>query len=240
MSPYIKSCAALLIAAALLPATVSAQRTDPAFSDPIDYGHALGAKLGTSGPGFEYMFSRSDLPMYGLRANLNYGQYTRTRTVSDVLYRGTMEFRSLMLLADAHPYRNGFRMSAGLAFNDNTFRASGRPKLDTFNLNGSTYPADSVESLNGEVYAAPLSPYFGVGWGAAPSGRGKFFYSFDFGLMYQRTDVRLSAACTPSFPAAECARLQADLRAEEADFRRDLIKYGRWYPILTFGAGYRF
>jgi hypothetical protein len=232
--------AALVCAVVLLSSSALAQRTDPAFSDPIDHGHALGGKLGTSGPGIEYSYSRSDLPMYGLRANLNYGQYSRSRTVSDVLYRGTIEFRSLMLLADAHPYRNGFRMSAGLMFNDNTFRASGRPKLDTFNLNGSTYPATAVESLNGEVYAAPLSPYFGVGWGSAPSARGKFFYSFDFGLLYQRTDVRLSAACAPSYPAAECARLQADLLDEEVEIRRDLIRYGRWYPILTFGAGYRF
>jgi hypothetical protein len=240
MSPSITLHSALIVAATLLPLSASAQRTDPAFSDPIDHSHALSGKLGTSGPGFEYSYSRSDLPMYGLRANLNYGQYSRSRTVSDVLYRGTLEFRSIMLLADAHPYRNGFRMSAGLVFNDNRFRATGQPKLDTFNLNGSTYPATAVESLDGEVYAAPLSPYFGVGWGSAPGARGKFFYSFDFGLMYQRADVRLSAACTPSFPAAECARLQADLLAEEVDFRSDLIKYGRWYPILTFGAGYRF
>lgn len=240
MSSLSPICAALMLAAMLLPSPTWAQRTDPAFSDPIDFSHALGGKLGTTGPGVEYSFSRSDLPQYGLRANLNYGQYTRSRTVSDVLYRGTMEFRSLMLLADAHPYRNGFRMSAGLVFNDNKFRAAGQPKLDTFNLNGSTYPATSVESLNGEIYTAPLSPYFGVGWGAAPSARRNFFYSFDFGLMYQRADIRLSAACTPSFPAAECARLQADLLAEEVDFRRDLIKYGRWYPVLTFGAGYRF
>lgn len=226
--PVAQGAAALLLSGlGLLPLHASAQ------------SHALGAKVGTSGPGIEYSYSSGVLPKYGLRANLNFGSYSRTHTVSSVEYRGSLNFRSLMLFADAHPFLNGFRLSAGLMLNNNKFSATGRPVAATFNVNGVTYPATAVDSVNGDLRFEPASPYFGIGWGAAPTGSSKYFFSFDFGVMYHRPDVRLNAACGATFPAAECTRLQSDLRAQEADFRRDLLEF-RVYPILTFGAGYRF
>lgn len=223
------ACAApLLLAAITLHATPAAAQS-----------YALGGKVGTSGPGVEFSYSSALLPKYGLRANLNFGTYSRWHTVSSVRYRGTAEFRSLMLLADAHPFPNGFRLSAGLMLNDNRIAAVGRPTGATITINGVIYPADAVDNVSGEIFFQPLSPYFGLGWGAAPAGRAGIFYSFDFGVIYQRPDIRLNALCGPSLPAAECTRLQGDLTAQEAKFRRDLFE-GRMYPILTFGAGYRF
>jgi len=204
-----------------------------------EHRHALGGKVGTTGIGFEYSYSNEVLPMYGLRANMNFGSYSRNDTRSGILYEGTAKFSSLMLLADAHPYRNGFRLSAGLMVNRNTGEATGRPVEATFRINGVTYPASAAENVGGELRFQWPSPYFGVGWGAPPTGRATLFYSFDLGVIYQRSSLALSATCGPSLPAAECARLQSDLRAQEAKFRKDLIGY-RLYPILTFGVGYRF
>jgi hypothetical protein len=65
------------------------------------------------------------------------------------------------------------------------------------------------------------------------------YFSFDLGVAYQRSDVSLNVVCGATFPAAECARLQSDVRAQEAQFREDLVDY-RLYPILTFGFGYHF
>lgn len=227
--PFVAACAASLLLAGfvLCPPPATAQ------------SYAFGGKVGTTGPGVEFSYSSALLPKYGLRANLNFGTYSRSHTVSSVRYRGTAEFRSLMLLADAHPFPNGFRLSAGLMFNDNRIAAVGRPTGTTITINDVIYPADAVDNVNGEIFFEPLSPYFGLGWGAAPAGRAGLFFSFDFGVIYQRPDIRLNALCGPSLPAAECTRLQSDLTAQEAKFRRDLFE-GRMYPILTFGAGYRF
>lgn len=226
---------ALAIAMLLLLAAAQARAQDD-----FEHRHALGGKIGTTGLGFEYSYAWSEFPQFGLRANVNAGSYTREVTRREVRYDGKANFRSLMLLADAHPFRNGFRLSGGLAWNRNVLEATGRPIGATISINDVSYPADTVSEVGGEIKNEPLSPYFGIGWGAAPGARSKAFFSVDFGIMYQRPDVRLRATCGASASAALCAQLQTDLLAQEREFRADLIKYGRWWPVLTIGGGYRF
>lgn len=231
-----KHCArgALLLAAlALLPTA----RAESLYDDDFQHRHALGAKVGTVGPGLEYTYSYTEFPQFGFRANLNYGTYSRRKTEGNIGYYGRAEFNSLMLLADAHPFRNGFRITAGVMFNDNRVVASGTPVGDPVRFRNVDYPAAGVDNVRGEVSVQPVAPYFGFGWGVAPSVRGKIYWSFDLGVMYQRPDVTLDTTCRAP---ANCAQLVADLRAEERELRADLIKYGRMYPILTFGVGYRF
>lgn len=199
----------------------------------------MGAKLGTSGLGLEYSYAHAAYPKYGLRANLNTGTYSRTEKWNGVEVEGDLKFSSLMLLADAHPFANGFRLSGGLMVNNNKVEGSGRPVDPTFSINGVTYPASALDRIDGELRFQYPSPYFGVGWGAAPTGTAGLFFSFDFGVLYQRADVTLNARCGPTLAAADCARLQADARAQAAKFRADAVGY-RMFPILTFGFGYKF
>lgn len=199
--------------------------------------HAGGVKVGTTGIGAEYSYAF--LPRYGVRANLNFGSYERTETVSGFEAVGKVGFRSLMLLADAHPYRNGFRLSAGLMFNRNRPEAVARPIDPVVRINGRDYPAAAVDNVSGEVTFQKLSPYFGVGWGAAPLAGPGPFISFDFGVLYQRPQGSLSAVCGPAATAQDCASLQRDAQAQERTLNEDLRDIKMW-PVLTLGVGYRF
>ncbi len=199
--------------------------------------HAGGLKVGTTGIGAEYSYAF--LPKYGVRANLNFGSYERTETVSGFEAVGKVGFRSLMLLADAHPYRNGFRLSAGLMLNRNRPEAVARPIDPVVRINGRDYPAAAVDNVSGEVKFQSLSPYFGVGWGAAPLAGAGPFISFDFGVLYQRPQGSLSVVCGPAATADDCARLQADVKAQERTLNEDLRDIKMW-PVLTLGVGYRF
>lgn len=210
-----------------------------ATAEPSGHRHALGGKIGSTGLGVEYSYNLTDFPKYGLRASVNFGSYSRSETRAGFLFDGKAKFNSLMLLADAHPYSNGFRLSGGLLVNFNRLIADGRPVADTVEINDVTYPASSVQSAGGEVTFRWPSPYFGIGWGASPTGSPGVFFSFDLGVAYQRADIGLDVRCGATLPAAECARLQSDVRAQEAAFRNDLVDY-RLYPILTFGVGYQF
>jgi hypothetical protein len=200
-------------------------------------GHAGGAKIGTTGIGLEY--SLSLLPQYGARATLSLGSYKRNETISGFEADGKIGFRSLMLLADAHPYRNGFRLSVGLMINGNTAEATARPFDPVVSINGRDYPAAAVDRVQGKVTFQRLSPYFGVGWGAAPLAGPGPFVSFDLGVMYQRPSGTLSVTCGPAASALECSRLQADVAAEQRDLNEDLVDVKMW-PVLTLGFGYRF
>lgn len=199
--------------------------------------HGVGAKLGTTGLGAEYSYSL--LPKYGVRANLNFGSYERTETLSGFDVSGKIGFRSLLLLADAHPYGNGFRLSAGMMFNDNKPQATGRPRDPVVRVNGRDYPSAVVDSVSGEVRFERLSPYFGVGWGSAPARAAGLFFSFDFGVLYQRPRGSMSVVCGPAASAADCAQLQADVAEQERSLNDDLRDI-KMYPVLTFGLGYRF
>lgn len=200
-------------------------------------GHAGGAKIGTTGIGLEY--SLSLLPQYGARATLNLGSYKRNETISGFEADGKIGFRSLMLLADAHPYRNGFRLSAGLMINGNTAQATARPFDPVVSINGRDYPAAAVDRVQGKVTFQRLSPYFGVGWGAAPLAGPGPFVSFDLGVLYQRPSGTLAVTCGAAASALECSRLQADIAAEQRDLNEDLVDVKMW-PVLTLGFGYRF
>jgi hypothetical protein len=228
-------CVALLLGSglALRPAAAVAQ------DEPSGHRHALGAKLGTTGLGLEYSYAHATYPKYGLRANVNFGTYSRTETWNGIEVEGSIKFSSLMLLADAHPFANGFRASAGLMVNNNKVEGSGRPVAPTFSINGTTYPASALDRLDGELRFQYPSPYFGVGWGAAPTGTPGLFFSVDFGVMYQRASVTLDPRCGATLAAADCARLQSDARAQAAKFRADAVGY-RMFPVLTFGGGYKF
>lgn len=228
-------CAAQLLGSglALLPTAAVAQ------DEPSGHRHALGAKLGTTGLGLEYGYAHATYPKYGLRANVNFGTYSRTETWNGIEVEGDLKFSSLMLLADAHPFANGFRVSAGLMVNNNKVEGSGRPVDPTFSINGTTYPASALDRLDGELRFQYPSPYFGIGWGAAPTGTPGLFFSFDFGVLYQRASVTLEARCGATLSAVDCARLQSDASAQAAKFRSDAVGY-RMFPVLTFGGGYRF
>lgn len=225
----------VLVATGLLPRPAAAQASDETYV----HRHALGAKLGTTGPGIEYSYAYSEFPRYGLRASLSYGSYTRGTTRSGILFDASAKFNSLALLADAHPYENGFRLSAGLLVNFNKVVADGRPTGDTVTINDVNYPSTAVDRAEGEVRFQWPSPYFGVGWGAAPTGTPGVFFSLDFGVAYQRGDVTLNVTCGPTLPAADCAQLQSDVLAQQGKFQDDLTGY-RLYPILNLGVGYKF
>jgi hypothetical protein len=96
-----------------------------------------------------------------------------------------------------------------------------------------------VDRVRGEVTFQRLSPYFGVGWGAAPLAGPGAFFSFDLGVMYQRPSGTLSVTCGPAATALQCSQLQADIAAEQRELNEDLVDAKMW-PVLTLGFGYRF
>jgi hypothetical protein len=49
----------------------------------------------------------------------------------------------------------------------------------------------------------------------------------------------MSVACGAAATALDCARLQADVKAQERTLNEDLRDIRMW-PVLTIGVGYRF
>jgi hypothetical protein len=199
---------------------------------------AVAARGGTTGFGGDLGFSVTD--HLGVRGTLTGGSITRNTTESDVHYEGKLRFRTAMALLDFFPAGGRFRLSTGIAYNGNRLDLTARGDSGTIEINDRTYNISDVGVLTGKLRFNKANPYFGVGWGnAAKSGGPGVFFSADLGILLVDPTVTLSANCGPALTPAQCAQLQSDLRAEEQQFKDD-YGYRSWYPVLSFGIGYRF
>ena len=204
---------------------------------PAAQAQSLTARAGSNGLGGEIGVGLGS--MFGVRANLLGGSLSRDEIRSSIRYEGTLKLSNGSLLMDVHPFAGSFRLSAGAVINSNRLDANGRADGGTIDINGVSYPADAVGTLQAGVRWDRTNPYLGLGWGAAPQVSPGFFFSADVGAFYTRPTATLTGACGPALPVAACTQLQSDIRAEETSFRDEINKY-KLYPVLTIGVGYRF
>lgn len=197
----------------------------------------VAAKGGTTGLGAEIAVPLTE--RFATRLWANGGSLSRDQTESGIRYDAKLKFGTAFALADLHPFAGSFRLSAGLAYNDNRFDFTGRGDGSTIEINGVPYNSADVGTLDGRVRFDKTSPYLGIGWGSAPRGAAGFGPTVDLGVMFQRTRASLTGTCGPSLPAPACTQLQNDLRAEEVQFR-DAVDDFKAYPVLSLGLSYRF
>jgi opacity protein-like surface antigen len=192
-------------------------------------------KAGTLGAGLDVSVGMSE--SLGLRLQANALSYEDDLTESDVDYSADLELKSAGLLLDWHPFRGVFRVSLGAYWNGNEATAVGRPTGGTYEINGTTYASAEIGSLNGQVDFPSVAPYLGLGFGSAPKAGSGLSFSFDVGVLYQQeANVALSVACGTT---VRCAQLQSDVAAEAVSLQDDLKDY-KFYPVVSFGIGYRF
>lgn len=195
---------------------------------------ALAAKLGTLGPGLE--LSLGMLEWLNLRAGGNYFRLHDGGEVSDVEYDFDVKLASIPLLADFHPLKNEFRISAGLIYNRNRLELSGTPSKDT-TIGGVKFTPEQIGELSGSAQFKHFAPYLGLGYGNAVLDADKTWgFVFDIGIMWQGSpDIDLSAngimANNPVFQLA--------LAQEESEVQDDADQF-RFYPVLAFGISYQF
>ncbi|GAB4472876.1 MAG: hypothetical protein OHK0044_16800 [Burkholderiaceae bacterium] len=206
------------------------------FAAPVA-AQTIAAKGGTTGLGAELAWPLTE--RFAARLWANGGSLSRDLTESGIRYDVKLKFGAAFALADLHPFAGSFRVSAGLAYNDNRFDFTGRGDGSTIEINGVPYNSADVGTLDGRVRFDKTSPYLGIGWGSAPRGAAGFGATIDLGVMFQKTRASLTGTCGPSLPAPVCAQLQNDLSAEEAQFR-DAVDSFKAYPVVSVGLSYRF
>jgi len=202
-----------------------------AFAD----GPGLIVKAGTLGAGLDLGWAFSD--HFAARLSVNRYSYDDTITESDIEYDADLDLATTGALLDWHPFGGGFRLTAGAYANDNEVSAAGKPTGGTFEINGVTYPAAAIGSLNGLIAFDSVAPYVGLGFGSMS--KSGFKFTFDLGVMYQKPGAALNVVCGSGLNALECAQLQSDVAAEQAQLNDELDDY-RYYPVIAIGLGWVF
>lgn len=207
-----------------------------AFSASAQVG--VSATVGTTGLGLHASVPmRSDM---NARFGVNFLDYSTDGNTSNVNYDFKLKMKTVDALLDYFPMGNGFRVSGGVVYNGNKIEARGRPNAaGTFRLNGTTYTAATVGTLNGEIDFRKVAPYLGIGWGNAVAKDRGWGVSADLGILFQGTPrtTLTNAGCTGT--AALCAQLASDIAAENRALR-DEVKDFKAFPVARIGVHYRF
>jgi hypothetical protein len=194
--------------------------------------------LGTTGIGAHV--SVPVMPNLNARIGINALRYNYDGSTSDLDYDFKLKLRTFDALLDYFPQGTGFRLTGGIVFNGNKIDAVGRPTPGgTYTLNGRTYPAALAGTLDGRIDFRNVAPYLGIGWDNAAGKEKGWSFSSDLGVMLQgspRTSLT-SIGCTA--PAPVCAQLAADVAAENVRLNEEADDF-KAYPVLRFGASYRF
>lgn len=219
------ACAGVLAAG---PAVAS----EPTMEAPIArYGPAIGLGIGTLGIIGEVSFKTSDQLV--VRINGNWGELDYDNSVDSNDFSGHMEVYGAGLIADWHPFANGFRLSGGVRFHHSRFE--GKISGEVITLDGNDYDAADYGVLTASVENGnQIAPYIGLGWDSTHYNQSGFALSIDVGVLYVG-DPKAKLSTTMLVQG-----LQADLDAELAKIKNDYGKYGRFWPVVSVAAHYRF
>jgi hypothetical protein len=189
-----------------------------------------------------------------VRAGFSLFNYTHTFNNDGITYDGKLNLRSVTASLDlylAGPLHigpgillyNGFKGSATAAV----------PAGSTFTLGGTTYQSSSASPINGilAVSANKVAPEVLIGFGnLVPRNGRRFTVNLDLGVAFQgspgSTLLLTGLSCAPpnsSGPTcvnvATNPTVQANILSQQAKLD-DNLKILRYYPVLSFGVGYRF
>jgi hypothetical protein len=196
-------------------------------------GHGLYAGVGTLGINLGYKYGISE--KLGIRVGANTFKYGDKFKDDGIEYKGDLKLNSLEVLADWHPFRNGFALSGGVLLNDNKFDGTARPDASgTLRINGVDYsganPRANVEGRLGKG----VTPYVGLGLTLNPAAVKGLRFNAGAGVVFQQPDAKLTVSgVTPT------GTLEADRVAAEKTLEKDM-KSLRNYPVLTVGTSYAF
>lgn len=201
---------------------------------------AIGVRAGTPGAGAELttrLASRLDL-----RLALAGWDQDVTVTTDNVRYDGTLELRHALALVDWHPADGAFRLTGGVAFNEDRLEATA-PVADLVAGEIPDLPAGlELGTLRGRAEGDPVAPYLGLGWGDPLGGDGGWSFALDLGvILLGSPEVSLELDTPLPIDQVPGLRelLEAAVAAEEADLEGEIGDYDL-LPVVSFSVGYRF
>ena len=221
--------AGLMVGAVCVAGVAQAAAVAPA----AEPGIGLTLKAGSTGVG-------GDLTV-GLTENLNVraGLSFFTWTQEDVGGGNDKKDLKLDLLnvpitLDWYPITgNGFRISAGVMFNNDRGEVSAKSGQNV-SINDHDY---LVSSLSGKIDFNRFGPYLGIGYGNAADTSAHWHFSTDLGVAYIGAP-NISLEATALDPAQQGA-LDSDLAAQRQKYEDDAKPF-KFYPVLTIGVSYTF
>lgn len=192
---------------------------------------ALDVSAGSVGPGVAVhvgLTPRLNLRLSGHHLPLSRsGVFTDDANDVDVAYEADLTVGGASALLDWHPTGGGFHLTAGAFYNRTEGNFSGAPTSPYKYDDQKTFSVERLGTLSGSVtYASSVAPYVGLGFGNPLSSRVSFL--FDVGALYTgapEVTLQGTGLIAPT--------------ANHATTINEGISTFTWYPVLSFGLGFR-
>ena len=216
----------------------AATRVTLSANEEIDYVPpyiALALKAGTLGPGAELTVGLIEEAL-NIRVGGNYLPLRFSGKIKDVDYGVEVNWGSIPVMLDWHPFYNNFRITGGLMYNRNRAHLDAN-LTDLQKIGDHEYIPEEIGTLTGSVDFNKFAPYVGLGFGNAVGGPDTSWnFVFDVGIMFQGTpNIGLSADGSMS----QDPTFQADLVQEEEGIQ-DEADWFCFYPVVSAGISYQF
>ncbi|MGE3914854.1 MAG: hypothetical protein AB7F78_04075 [Hyphomicrobiaceae bacterium] len=168
-----------------------------------------------------------------VRLNGNWADLGFDQTVDGNSFNGSVKVKGAGLIADWHPFANGFRLSGGARYHDAVF--SGTVTGSDVTLNDKIYTAAQYGTLTAQVENdTKFAPYVGIGWDSSHFSESGFSIGIEAGVLFVG-EQKATLTSSKTVPG-----LQADLDTEVTKIKSDYGKYGEAWPVLSIMAKYRF
>lgn len=199
-----------------------------ASADPVSFG----AKVGTLGLGVESSY-RID-PLFSVIGSVNGFQLTATPNDRDINLDGKLRLLTAGASLGIHPFKNGFKVLAGVFYDGNQFNLSSQLRHNV-TIEGRTFTPEQVGKPGLIIHFNRVSPYLGIGFDSAFCAESSWSLTGELGVLFQGSPkVKLKGARgAKTYP-----QVQAYIK-HKAKHAADkfLLKY---YPVLSIGAKYSF
>ena len=221
--------------------------TLPAFSQ-------IGAQVTGGTLGIGGQVAVRVLPKANIRGGFSLYNFNRTFDKDGITYNGTLNLGAVAANFDYY-LLGPLHVSPGLLLYNRFHGAATAlaPAGQRFTLGNTTYQSGAANPLNGALAISPkrVAPEILIGFGNLVPRSGRHFtVNLDLGVVFQGSpDATLALAglaCVPpnsSGPtcvnAATDATVQANIAAQQTKLNDDLKAF-KYYPVISFGIGWKF
>lgn len=204
-------------------------------------GWSFGARTSTLGNGIE--LTHAFTPKFNARVGYQTFGYEGEQTIDDIAYQAAINLDSIAFNTDWHPFANGFRMTAGVLFNDNKITGSAtHANPQQITIGNNTYSTADI-SANAAISFNKSAPYLGLGYDRTSKRYQGLSFTADFGVVFQgspKVDLYVTQTENSLLTPQQLAQLNnVDIDAEIAQIESDLASYDMW-PMASIGLTYAF
>lgn len=199
-----------------------------ASADPVSFG----AKVGTLGLGVESSYKID--PLYSITGSVNGFKFTGAPHDKDVDFDGKLRLLTAGGSLGIHPFKNGFKVLAGVFYDGNQFNLSSMLKHNV-TINGKIYTPAQVGKYNLTIHYNRVNPFLGIGFDSAFCTDSSWSLTGELGVLFQgspKVNLKQTEG-TINDPQAQAYIKQKAKHAAD----KFLLKY---YPVLSIGAKYSF